>query len=325
MCFRVVINFDFPTGIEDYVHRIGRTGRAGATGVAYTFFTDQDWKHAGDLVKVLEGANQRVPLEIREMVGRGGSLLSRSRNDPNRWDSGEGNGGGGRWNSRGGRGGGMRDGPGGFGGRGGRQDFFGGRGPRGRGFTGPGGHGGRDRHEWIPHDGSVNSDGRKRYDGRMGFGERSRERNYSRSPEMVRTWGYDRSKGRSRSRSQSRSWSRGRSRSSRSRSRSRSISRSRERVKRPSGWDSAPATGLIATPGHEPPTNLGAVAAEVRHVTGPADAPSLVAGPVPNSLGSRPMSPLSSGYDNGSLSRNELPEQFPGPDSGSLRDVDHLN
>lgn len=35
---RVVVNYDFPTGVEDYVHRIGRTGRAGATGEAYTFF-----------------------------------------------------------------------------------------------------------------------------------------------------------------------------------------------------------------------------------------------------------------------------------------------
>ena len=36
-----VINYDFPNGVEDYVHRIGRTGRAGATGEAYTFFTPQ--------------------------------------------------------------------------------------------------------------------------------------------------------------------------------------------------------------------------------------------------------------------------------------------
>ena len=37
----VVVNFDFPNGVEDYVHRIGRTGRAGATGKSYTFFTPQ--------------------------------------------------------------------------------------------------------------------------------------------------------------------------------------------------------------------------------------------------------------------------------------------
>lgn len=36
-----VINFDFPNGVEDYVHRIGRTGRAGASGESYTFFTPQ--------------------------------------------------------------------------------------------------------------------------------------------------------------------------------------------------------------------------------------------------------------------------------------------
>ena len=36
-----VVNYDFPNGVEDYIHRIGRTGRAGATGEAYTFFTPQ--------------------------------------------------------------------------------------------------------------------------------------------------------------------------------------------------------------------------------------------------------------------------------------------
>ena len=36
-----VVNYDFPNGVEDYIHRIGRTGRAGASGEAYTFFTPQ--------------------------------------------------------------------------------------------------------------------------------------------------------------------------------------------------------------------------------------------------------------------------------------------
>uniref|UniRef100_A0A0A9DQD1 RNA helicase n=1 Tax=Arundo donax TaxID=35708 RepID=A0A0A9DQD1_ARUDO len=69
---RVVVNYDFPTGVEDYVHRIGRTGRAGATGSAYTFFGDQDSKYASDLVKILEGANQSVPQELKDMAHRGG-------------------------------------------------------------------------------------------------------------------------------------------------------------------------------------------------------------------------------------------------------------
>jgi ATP-dependent RNA helicase DBP3 len=47
-----VINYSFPLTIEDYVHRIGRTGRAGATGVAHTFFCQQD-KCAWPLSRIL--------------------------------------------------------------------------------------------------------------------------------------------------------------------------------------------------------------------------------------------------------------------------------
>ncbi|KAL3636634.1 DEAD-box ATP-dependent RNA helicase 14 [Castilleja foliolosa] len=104
---RVVVNFDFPTGIEDYVHRIGRTGRAGATGVAYTFFSDKDARHASELVKLLEGADQKVPAEVRDMVSSGGGGgMGRGR----RWSSGGDFGGGGNYDSffsggNGGRGG----------------------------------------------------------------------------------------------------------------------------------------------------------------------------------------------------------------------------
>ncbi|KAK9084409.1 hypothetical protein Scep_030880 [Stephania cephalantha] len=220
---RVVINYDFPTGIEDYVHRIGRTGRAGATGISYTFFCDQDWKYAADLVKVLEGANQRVPPEVREMAMRGASGFSKgrggfSRPDGGRWDSG-GRGGerdvgfGGRDGNFGGRGGhrdgsfggrgGDRDGSfggrggdrdGSFGGRGGRRDFFGGRGNRGRGFSGPGnGPIGRGRHDrGGAQERYNNMDRRGRYETRTGAVSRSRGRSYSRSyspsPERVSTW-----------------------------------------------------------------------------------------------------------------------------------------
>jgi ATP-dependent RNA helicase DDX3X len=37
-----VINYDLPKDIDDYVHRIGRTGRAGKKGLATAFFTDED-------------------------------------------------------------------------------------------------------------------------------------------------------------------------------------------------------------------------------------------------------------------------------------------
>jgi ATP-dependent RNA helicase DBP3 len=56
-----VINFTFPLTIEDYVHRIGRTGRAGKTGTSYTFFQDCDKARAGELQAVMRQADQKVP------------------------------------------------------------------------------------------------------------------------------------------------------------------------------------------------------------------------------------------------------------------------
>ncbi|CAN0924508.1 DEAD-box ATP-dependent RNA helicase 46 [Linum grandiflorum] len=117
---RAVVNYDFPTGVEDYVHRIGRTGRAGATGVAYTFFGEQDAKHATELVKLLEGANQKVPPEIRDMASRGGGM-GRSR----RWGNGDGGGRGGSFGSGGGS---YGSGGGSYGSGGGSYGSGGGRG-----------------------------------------------------------------------------------------------------------------------------------------------------------------------------------------------------
>ena len=75
----VVINYDMPggvNGVEDYVHRIGRTGRAGKKGLAYTFFTRGDSKNATKLVEVLKKAEQEIPADLQAMVrprgGRGG-------------------------------------------------------------------------------------------------------------------------------------------------------------------------------------------------------------------------------------------------------------
>ncbi|OJD30552.1 atp-dependent rna helicase dbp3 [Diplodia corticola] len=61
---KVVINVTFPLTAEDYVHRIGRTGRAGQDGKAITLFTEHDKPLAGALVNVLKGANQPVPEEL---------------------------------------------------------------------------------------------------------------------------------------------------------------------------------------------------------------------------------------------------------------------
>lgn len=67
-----VINFDYPAGgAEDYIHRIGRTGRAGATGQADTLFTPAtDAKAAVELVRILKDAGQRVPAELAAIAKR---------------------------------------------------------------------------------------------------------------------------------------------------------------------------------------------------------------------------------------------------------------
>ena len=57
----VVLNYTFPLTIEDYVHRIGRTGRAGKTGISYTFFQPTDKSHAGELQQVIRQAGQVPP------------------------------------------------------------------------------------------------------------------------------------------------------------------------------------------------------------------------------------------------------------------------
>ena len=61
---KLVINVTFPLTVEDYVHRIGRTGRAGKDGLAITLFTDQDKPQAGGLINVLKAAKQNVPEEL---------------------------------------------------------------------------------------------------------------------------------------------------------------------------------------------------------------------------------------------------------------------
>lgn len=69
-----VINFDLPKNIEDYVHRIGRTGRAGNYGTSISFFSPADDSGlARSLIKILEEAKQEVPHALRDMMHSRGS------------------------------------------------------------------------------------------------------------------------------------------------------------------------------------------------------------------------------------------------------------
>ncbi|KAF9134380.1 RNA-dependent ATPase [Mortierella sp. 14UC] len=64
-----VINVTFPLTIEDYVHRIGRTGRGGQTGIAHTFFTVNEKGLSGALINVLNDAGVAIPDELRKFGG----------------------------------------------------------------------------------------------------------------------------------------------------------------------------------------------------------------------------------------------------------------
>ncbi|XP_005738052.1 putative ATP-dependent RNA helicase DDX5 isoform X1 [Pundamilia nyererei] len=85
---KFVINFDYPNNSEDYIHRIGRTARSQKTGTAYTFFTPNNMRQAGDLVSVLREANQAINPKLLQMAedrggrsrgGRGGDYRDNHR------------------------------------------------------------------------------------------------------------------------------------------------------------------------------------------------------------------------------------------------------
>ncbi|XP_032576281.1 ATP-dependent RNA helicase p62 isoform X2 [Drosophila sechellia] len=112
---KYVINFDYPQNSEDYIHRIGRTGRSNTKGTSFAFFTKNNAKQAKALVDVLREANQEINPALE-------NLARNSRYD----------GGGGR----------SRYGGGGGGGRFGGGGFKKGSLSNGRGFGGGGGGGG---------------------------------------------------------------------------------------------------------------------------------------------------------------------------------------
>ncbi|XP_026807913.1 ATP-dependent RNA helicase dbp2-like [Rhopalosiphum maidis] len=71
---KYVINYDYPNSSEDYVHRIGRTGRSSRTGTAFTFVTPSNARQAKDLISVLQEAKQVVNpklFELAEMAATG--------------------------------------------------------------------------------------------------------------------------------------------------------------------------------------------------------------------------------------------------------------
>ncbi|KXZ46737.1 hypothetical protein GPECTOR_41g702 [Gonium pectorale] len=102
-----VVNYDMPGDIDSYVHRIGRTGRAGASGDSLALVTPRDAGLARGLVGVLEDAGQQVPEQLRDMAGsssRSGGSRGGGRGRGRSGGRGRGGGGGGgdgwSWDSR---------------------------------------------------------------------------------------------------------------------------------------------------------------------------------------------------------------------------------
>ncbi|KXJ69861.1 probable ATP-dependent RNA helicase DDX46 [Aedes albopictus] len=63
----LVVNYDCPNHYEDYVHRCGRTGRAGNKGFAWTFLTHEQGRYSGDIIRALELSGGTVPDDLRSL------------------------------------------------------------------------------------------------------------------------------------------------------------------------------------------------------------------------------------------------------------------
>ncbi|XP_057867359.1 DEAD-box ATP-dependent RNA helicase 37 isoform X1 [Cryptomeria japonica] len=74
-----VINFDLPNDIDDYVHRIGRTGRAGNHGLATAFFNENNLSLARQLAELMQESNQEVPTWLSNYASRSTYGGGRSR------------------------------------------------------------------------------------------------------------------------------------------------------------------------------------------------------------------------------------------------------
>ncbi|KAJ8253039.1 hypothetical protein GJAV_G00208440 [Gymnothorax javanicus] len=123
-----VINFDLPSDIEEYVHRIGRTGRVGNLGLATSFFNEKNSNITKDLLDILVEAKQEVPSWL-ESLGYEHQHKSSSRGRSKRFSGGFGardyrqSSSGGGYGGRGGRNSGGHGGNRGFGGSGGFGNF----------------------------------------------------------------------------------------------------------------------------------------------------------------------------------------------------------
>ncbi|KAF9008925.1 P-loop containing nucleoside triphosphate hydrolase protein [Cyathus striatus] len=65
---KLVINYDAPNHMEDYVHRAGRTGRAGNKGTCVTFITPEQERYSVDIYRALKASNATIPQDLEELA-----------------------------------------------------------------------------------------------------------------------------------------------------------------------------------------------------------------------------------------------------------------
>jgi len=67
---KLVINYDTPNHMEDYVHRAGRTGRAGNRGTCITFITPEQDRYARDIISALKASKRPIPADLEALAER---------------------------------------------------------------------------------------------------------------------------------------------------------------------------------------------------------------------------------------------------------------
>lgn len=65
---KLVVQYDAPNHMEDYVHRAGRTGRAGNKGTCVTFVTKDQERYALDIYKALTASNAKIPEDFKALA-----------------------------------------------------------------------------------------------------------------------------------------------------------------------------------------------------------------------------------------------------------------
>ena len=67
----LVVNYDCPNHYEDYVHRCGRTGRAGTKGFAETFITPEQGRYAGEICYTLKHGSSMSDFSVYRQLSQG--------------------------------------------------------------------------------------------------------------------------------------------------------------------------------------------------------------------------------------------------------------